>query len=284
MPNQYLKSACQGLVIDINNEGGVRSGSPLQALVQKSEVNQWWTWESVPAEVPPTSLYWGESGSGPPWWDPPFQVSDEPSNFSTVCSGGNTCAYQVSLLINQDGSCTFQGLYQNRGDVFWGTAPNQNYSIGFVVSGGSGQGYAFTQSGNVPSAPQSGSLITFNTTQNCDVIAENWYPIVANNFAHCGCSNSWSESPFTVIGQLVGSLASDIETAVSDVEDVIEIVGEVVAVVGAAVEPVSVGPPAGVTISTVAPPRPPKAPEGIQGSATVTSGPISGTAEQAASS
>jgi hypothetical protein len=49
MPN-YLQSAQDGLVVDINNQGGVQSGSPLQALVMKSENNQYWTTQDVPGK------------------------------------------------------------------------------------------------------------------------------------------------------------------------------------------------------------------------------------------
>jgi len=51
MSINYLQSASQNLVIDINNSGGIESGSPLQALVQKTEANQWWTTLPVP-DVP----------------------------------------------------------------------------------------------------------------------------------------------------------------------------------------------------------------------------------------
>jgi len=50
MSINYLQSAQDSLVIDINSTGGVKSGSPLQALVKKTEANQWWTTEDVPGK------------------------------------------------------------------------------------------------------------------------------------------------------------------------------------------------------------------------------------------
>jgi len=46
----YLQSAQDDLVIDINNSGGVHSGSALQALVKKTEANQLWTTADVPGK------------------------------------------------------------------------------------------------------------------------------------------------------------------------------------------------------------------------------------------
>jgi len=48
---KYLQSAQDNLVIDINSNGGVQSGSPLQALVKKNEINQWWATVDVPGEA-----------------------------------------------------------------------------------------------------------------------------------------------------------------------------------------------------------------------------------------
>jgi hypothetical protein len=48
--NYYLQNAQNDLVTDISNSGGVHSGSPLQALVQKAEANQYWATVDVPGK------------------------------------------------------------------------------------------------------------------------------------------------------------------------------------------------------------------------------------------
>jgi hypothetical protein len=50
MSFNYLQSANQNLVIDIESTGGIASGSPLQALTKKTESNQWWTTLDVPGK------------------------------------------------------------------------------------------------------------------------------------------------------------------------------------------------------------------------------------------
>jgi hypothetical protein len=59
MSINYLQSAQDDLVIDINSSGGIESGSPLQAFVEKTEANQWWTTEDVPGK---SGYFWIVSG------------------------------------------------------------------------------------------------------------------------------------------------------------------------------------------------------------------------------
>ena len=60
MSVKYLQSAADGgLVVDIDNSGGVKSGSRLQVLDKKKESNQWWT--MVPA---PGGYFWIQSSEG----------------------------------------------------------------------------------------------------------------------------------------------------------------------------------------------------------------------------
>ena len=54
-PGYFLiASAVEGLVVDIDNAGGVKSGSRLQVLGKKSAPNQYWKWVE-PAQAPAPS-------------------------------------------------------------------------------------------------------------------------------------------------------------------------------------------------------------------------------------
>ncbi len=129
-----------------------------------------------------TQLSWGPFGTGP--------VSDS----ATVGSDGNECQYQVSLSISQNGTCTFSGYYENRGDVSWGTAPPQGFIVAMFVFDEAGKCYTFANTGEVPSAPQPGCVAEWNITQNCPAIAQNWDSIAAKNTVYYYWYNKYDES------------------------------------------------------------------------------------------
>lgn len=203
----FIRSKLSHNVIDIQG-ASTKAGALLDAFPPKTSGNdnQLWTAEggAFPAPVY-TGISWGPEGTGPA------------PNSSTVGSGGNKCAYQVSLSIQQDGSCTFSGYYQNRGDVFAITAPPQAFAVAFVVLDTSGRPYLFAHSGEIPSAPQTGSLVTWNLTLKLPAIADNWYPIAARNLGYAFYRNSYDLSFGSVIGQLLGDVASAFGTLVSDI-------------------------------------------------------------------
>lgn len=110
MPDRYLLSAQHGLtedglVIDINTSGGgVHSGSPLQALVKKSEANQWWQWA-----VPTIHVTVGENE---------FSISGKGFVPGTTAKGTSTYHGPIgtvnggpySLTVDSDGTITAYGL------------------------------------------------------------------------------------------------------------------------------------------------------------------------------
>jgi hypothetical protein len=204
----FIRNKLSGNVIDIQG-ASTKSGALLDAFQQKTNGaadNQ--LWKVVDGAFPApvyTSISWGPEGTGPA------------PNSSTVGNDGNECAYQASLSISQDGTCTFSGYYQNRGDVWWGTAPPQGFVVAFIVYDTSGKAYALTYSGVIPSAPQNGSLITWNVTQKYPAIAENWYAIAAKNSGGAWWYNTYDESIWGVVGGWFSSLGSDIETAAVDI-------------------------------------------------------------------
>lgn len=208
----FIRSLLDGNVVDIEG-ASTKAGAPLDAFPQKTTGNDNQLWRVVDGSFPGpkwTGLSWGPSGTGPS------------PNSPTVGSGGNQCAYQAALSINQDGTCTFSGYYQNRGDVWWGTAPPQGFIVAFLVYDTAGKTYAFTYIGDVPSAPQSGSLVTWNTTQKCPVIAENWFAIAAKASGATWWYNVYDESVWQVIGGWLSDLGSDLKEAAEDIITALE--------------------------------------------------------------
>jgi hypothetical protein len=152
-----------------------------------------------------SSLTWGPLGTGP--------ASGSPTTFS----GGNECAYQINLTISSDGSYAFSGYYQNRGDVAIVTAPAQAFLASFTVYDVAGNAYPFGYSGTIPSAPQAGSLVSWNETGVSAAIALNWDSICTKNDGKPYVWNYYSESWTYFFGQLLGDALSAVETAVEDV-------------------------------------------------------------------
>jgi hypothetical protein len=207
----YIRNALAGNVIDVQGNSSA-PGTPLDAWPQKTAAegpdNQLWTVEGGSFPAPHdgwTNLSWSNVGTGPA------------PNASPVGSGGTECCYEASVSIHQNGSCTFSGYYQNRGDVWWGTAPNQQFVLSFLVIDTFGQAHTFSYSGDIPSAPQTGSLVTWNITKDCPSIANNWYPIVAKNDGYVYSYRAYNESPLAVIASWVGAAAEDVGTGTLDV-------------------------------------------------------------------
>jgi len=212
----FIRSLQTGHVVDIR-EASTAPGASLDAWPQKTSGTDNQLWKVVDGEFPGpryTGLSWGPIGTGPA------------PNSGTVGSDGNECAYQVSLSIEQDGSCTFSGYYQNRGDVWWGTAPPQGFMVAIFVHDTAGKSYAFSYTGEIPSAPQAGSLVTWHTTQVCPVIADNWYAIAQKCSGSVYWWNTYDESVWQVLGQWFSDAAQDLGEALSDVVQVISAGGD----------------------------------------------------------
>ena len=181
---------------------------PEDAFPQKNADYDNQLWRVIDGSFPGpvySGLSWGPYGTGPA------------PNSGTVGSGGNECAYQVSLSIQQDGSCSFSGYYQNRGDVWWGTAPPQGFVVAFFVFDTNGRAYAFSFTGDVPSAPQNGSLVTWNLNPKCPLVAENWYAIAARNWGRAYWWNTYDESIWGVLESWLSDAASDLGTLANSV-------------------------------------------------------------------
>jgi len=201
---------------------GLLALSATQAYVLGTDGNLWLEngpWGAVPpsrAQIDgnvfirsanPSTMSWENLGTG--------SLSD---SGNTAGSGANECQYQASLSIQQDGTCTFSGYYENRGDAFWGTAPPQAFIVAVIVLDKSGKGYAFTYSGQVPSAPQPGAVAQWNVTQNCPVIAENWGLIAARNQAAYYWKNNYDETIGDWLGGFAGSAVNWLEANLPTIE------------------------------------------------------------------
>jgi hypothetical protein len=189
-----------------------------------------------------TQMSFGAFGTGP--------LSDS----STVGSGGNECQYQVRLSIQQDGLCTFWGYYENRGDVWWGTAPPQSFIVAMFVFDEAGHAYTFAYPGNVPSAPQSGSVAQWNLIQESQAIADNWNSIAAKNSVYYYWYNNYDESFWQWLGSDVSSALNWLEqngpTILQDAEDVVGVIVEIGAALAVSVPSPSL--PAGVPTGAAA--------------------------------
>jgi hypothetical protein len=212
----FIISALNGNVIDVKGASSA-AGTGLDAWPRKASDYDNQLWSAMGGTFPGpccTGISWGPEGTGPA------------PNSSTVCSGGNECAYQVSLSVNQDGACTFSGYYQNRGDVWWGTAPPQAFVVAFLIYDTFGNGYSFAYSGEIPSAPQSGSLVTWNKSVKSQVIANNWYAIAAKNWGGAYVRNNYDESVLQVVESWWPTIEQGIKEAGSILLQIIEAAGE----------------------------------------------------------
>ena len=213
----FIPSALDGNVVDVQG-GSSKDGALLDAFPQHASNYDNQLWAPVDGTFPPplhNSLSWGPEGTGPP------------PNGPTAMSGSNEAAYQVSVTINEDGSCTFSGYYQNRGDVPIVTAPPQSFNVGCIVLDTFGHAYSFTYSGNIPSAPQAGSLVKWDIPQKCPVIADNWYAIAAKNHFTAFARNSTDMSIGDFLSSFWTTYGSDIETGIEDAGEVIAAIAAV---------------------------------------------------------
>jgi hypothetical protein len=202
----FIRSKLSGNVIDVQ-QASTKPGALLDAYTQRTSDYDNQLWKVVGGNFPApawTGISWGPLGTGPS------------PNSSTIFTDGNECAYQMSASIRQDGTCTFSGYYQNRGDVWWGTAPPQAFVVAFLVYDTSGKIYSLSYSGACPSAPQNGSLVTWNFTGKSPLIAENWYPIAAKNSGRGYVWNTYDESVGSVVSGWVTEAAKDLGEAASE--------------------------------------------------------------------
>jgi hypothetical protein len=262
MPN-YLQSAQDGLVVDINNQGGVQSGSPLQALVMKSENNQYWTTQDVPGKP---GYFWivsadlglvidinnqggVQSGSSlqalekkneaNQWWTwvpttLTFGVPD--TGFG---SGPTNANFSASLTLNSDGTVSFAGQYQDTGSIPVFDAPAQSYNVAAGVLASNNVVYTFSHSS--PSVPTGGQtdawgpqsfLNSLNPAPNTsEVMPAAVHSEIASAWASIAQSPqcTFKANNNSDLGGLLSEIVSWAETIVSDAVQVVEVVAAVAA-------------------------------------------------------
>jgi hypothetical protein len=122
MSNYHLQSAQNDLVIDIRNSGGIHSGSPLQALIQKAEDNQYWTTVDVPGKP---GYFWIVSADQ--------DLVIDISNSGGVRSGS---VLQALVRKNEDNQYWTSVDVPGKPGYFWLESADQNLVIDISNSGG----------------------------------------------------------------------------------------------------------------------------------------------------
>jgi hypothetical protein len=168
----FIQSAfAPNSVIAIN---GDKNGAPLGLGPIATADNKLWKprGEKFPSTVslPSTLNFTGGTGNG------------------TTGSDAAECAYEANLTIQQNGTCHFWGSYTNRGDTFDSTAPPQDFGVTFVVHDLDNAPYVFAYGGFVWSAPQAGSVDSWNVTQHSTKCTSNWASIASRNQASVSVS------------------------------------------------------------------------------------------------
>ena len=175
-----------------------------------------------PLTITDTLISWCAPSPYPP---PPPPGPDAPDavNFGW---GPSQAAFAVNLVLSNDGKATFQGWYQDQGQIpIWNALP-QNYHAAMVVVGSNKVGFTFSHSGN--DIATGGAIDPWNTTQTNAAIANNWKYLQAAKaggpvqaIAKCSCTNS------SDLGQLLDSIVSDLEELLGWAEDAIEVISVV---------------------------------------------------------
>jgi hypothetical protein len=141
-----------------------------------------------------------------------------PMNASISFQGNIACGGSASLILNQDGTCTFNGGFHDSGFVPYGVV------FALVVNATSGKAFSFTKSATVygtvdilADATKSRDFAWSDSTKNADVAAA-WADLVAGSNFH------WK-------AEVNVSLADVLDDVVSMVKTVAPLVKAVIAVV-----------------------------------------------------
>jgi hypothetical protein len=191
----FIQNQWNGCVIDIQGASTQR-GTALVTFPMKlsGTANQLWK-----APFP-----------SPVWLPSSITFSNKGTGSGTALGGGNECAFNMNLTIQQDGSCQFSGTYTNRGDTFDSRAPGQDFGACLVVHDVVNNSYIFAYGCWIPSAPQQGSTAEWNFSGKSNIIAENWASIALRNQVSFGAKNNSTNRPFfqDVWNQLSAAIVS----------------------------------------------------------------------------
>jgi hypothetical protein len=142
---------------------------------------------------------------------------------------GGTYAYvdSLSLTLKIDGSYVFSGGYTNRGDVPGFTAPSQDFAVSLAVTGATSKttlkGIPFVHKGSsIPSAPQNGSHVVWNTVGNNPLIKQYWSIIALHPIAWYHWDNTTNlGSLIDGIGKAISGLIDDIKNIYAEAEKIV---------------------------------------------------------------
>jgi hypothetical protein len=189
----FIQNKWNGCVIDIQG-ASPQQGTVLITFPMKlnGASNQLWK-APFPSPVSlPSSISYTNLGTGN----------------GTTMSGSNECAYNMSLTIQQDGTCQFSGTYTNRGDTALSTAPGQDFGVCAVVHDMLNNPYVFVYGGYAVSAPQQGCTVTWGYKGVSQDIASNWASIALRSQATAGVQNNPPDKPtyFDIWNQMCGAV------------------------------------------------------------------------------
>jgi hypothetical protein len=140
-------------------------------------------------------------------------------------SGPNNCNFFADLILNWDGTCEYEGTYNNTGSIPIFTAPAQSYSVVMAVFA-NGIIYTFEQDG----VAQNAKSDSWNITVKNPDIAEHWADLTNGTIMKGKCNNyanplSGLGGLISAVGDALSDIVNDVKTLWNDTETVIEAIG-----------------------------------------------------------
>ena len=144
-----------------------------------------------------------------------------PLNASISFQGNIACGGSASLVLNVDGTCTFNGSFHDSGLVSY------DVSLAMVVTSTSGKAFTFAKTGHVSGTAalagggsNSRNFTWADSAKNADVAAA-WAELVAGSNSH------WKAD----VNASVVDVLNDVVTLVKAIQPVITVVTAVIAAV-----------------------------------------------------
>jgi hypothetical protein len=141
-----------------------------------------------------------------------------PMNASISFQGNIACGGSATLVLNQDGTCTFNGSFHDSGFVPYGVA------FALVVNTNSGKAFSFQKSGKVFGTidivedPTKSRDFTWSDKASNSAIAAAWTDLVAGSAYH------WKADVNTSVVDLLNDVVGIVKQVAPAVETVISII------------------------------------------------------------
>jgi hypothetical protein len=141
-----------------------------------------------------------------------------PMNASISFQGNIACGGSASLVLNQDGTCSFHGSFHDSGFVPYGVA------FALVVNSNAGDAFSFTKSGKVfgtldiVADPTQSRDFTWTDSVKNPAIAAAWAALVSGSTFH------WKADVNTSALDVLSDVVKIVKQAVPIVETVITVI------------------------------------------------------------